>query len=88
MTELNLADIEFLITFILKFENLNNISINVYSIEDKQILPLWFIDNKKEKCVNLLYLQNSTTTDTFRGSRTCRVSQISEKKNKKFFCDR
>jgi len=35
------------------------ISINVYGIENKQALPLWLTDNKKEKHVNLLYLQNS-----------------------------
>ena len=50
-TMLNLAVIEFPITFkdISKFENLNNISINVYSIEDKQILPLQLTNDKKEK---------------------------------------
>jgi len=54
---MNLANIEFPITFkgIPKFENLNNISINVY-IDNKQIRPLWFTDDKKEKHVNLLYL--------------------------------
>ena len=56
---LNLADIEFPITFqnIKKFENLN-VSINVYGIEDKQILPLRLTGDKKEKYISLLY-QNS-----------------------------
>jgi len=34
-------------------------SINVYGIENEQILPLRLIDNKKEKHINLLYLQDS-----------------------------
>ena len=59
MTVLNFVDIEFP-TFkdIPKFENLNNVSINVYSIEDKQFLPLRLTDDKRDKHVNL-YLQDS-----------------------------
>ena len=51
MTVLNLTDIEFPITFknISKFERLNMVSINVYGIENKQVLPLRFTDDKKEK---------------------------------------
>ena len=48
----NLASIEFPITFkdIKKFENIDlNVSINVYGIEDKQILPLWLTSDKKKK---------------------------------------
>ena len=61
MIVLNLTDIEFPITFknISKFERLNMVSINVYGIENKQVLPLRFTDGKKEKHVNLLYLQDS-----------------------------
>ena len=57
-TVFNLADIEFPITSkdIPKFKNLNNISINVYSIEDKQIVLLRLTDVKKDKHVNHLYL--------------------------------
>jgi len=40
-----------------KFERLNLVS-NVYGIENKQILPLRLTGNKKEKHVNMLYLQN------------------------------
>jgi len=40
-----------------KFERLN--VINVYDIKNKQIVPLRLTDNKKEKHVNLLYLQDS-----------------------------
>jgi len=34
-------------------------SINVYGIENKQVLPLRQADDKKKKHVNLLYLQDS-----------------------------
>ena len=55
---LNLADIEILMTIkdISKFEHLNAVSINVYGIENGQVHFL--IDNKKEKHVNVLYLQD------------------------------
>ena len=55
-TVLNLAGIEFPITFkdIPKFERLNAVSINVYGIENKQVLPLRLISDKKDKHVNLL----------------------------------
>ncbi|KYM75636.1 hypothetical protein ALC53_13699, partial [Atta colombica] len=61
MTVLNLTDIEFPITFkdISKFERFNMVSINMYGIENKQVHPLRFTDDKKEKHVNLLYLQDS-----------------------------
>ena len=57
---LNLAGIEFPITFkdIPKFERLNAVSINVYGIENKQVLPLQLTSNKKDKHVNLLYMQD------------------------------
>ncbi|KYN45299.1 hypothetical protein ALC56_00244 [Trachymyrmex septentrionalis] len=60
MTVLNFAGIEFPITFkdISKFERLNAVSINVHGIENKQIFPLWLTSDKKEKHVNLLYLQD------------------------------
>jgi len=58
---LNLKDIEFPITLtqIKKFENQNNISINVYCIEKKKelsILPIRLIEKKMDKHVNLLYV--------------------------------
>jgi len=61
MTVLNLTDTEFPITSkdISKFERLNMVSINVYSIENKQVLPLRLTDDKKKKHVNFLYVQDS-----------------------------
>jgi len=41
-----------------KFECLNVVSINVYDIENKHVLPLRLIGDKKEKHVNMLYLQD------------------------------
>jgi len=90
---LNLMDIEFPITFkdISKFERLNMVSIDVYGIENKQIL-LRLTDDKKEH-VNLLYLQDSHNDNL--GHFVCIKnlshlvsSQITRKKNKNFFGDR
>ena len=42
-----------------KFENLNNISINIYEKQKEMtIFPLRFTDMKSDKHVNLLYVQN------------------------------
>ncbi|XP_018346999.1 PREDICTED: uncharacterized protein LOC108751371 [Trachymyrmex septentrionalis] len=94
-TVLNLAGIEFPITFkdISKFENLNNISINVYSIENKQVLPLRLTSDKKDKHVNLLYMQDSCNDNITHFAWIKKLSrlvssQLSKKKNKKYFCDR
>jgi len=69
------------------------VSINVYGIENKQVLPLRLTDDKKEKHVNLLYLQDSHNDNI--GHFACiknlsRLvsSQITRKKNKKFFYNR
>jgi len=51
-----------------KFEQLNNVSINVYGIENKQMFPLYITDDKKEKHVNMLYLKDpNIVSATFRG---------------------
>ncbi|XP_011069295.1 PREDICTED: uncharacterized protein LOC105155092 [Acromyrmex echinatior] len=73
---LNLADIEIPISFkdIPKFENLNNISINVYSIEDKQLQ-----DSRNDNIRHFAWTKNLSHLVS---------SQISGKKNKKYFCDR
>jgi len=47
------------LTQIKKFENQNNISINVYCIEKQKelsILPIQLVDRKMDKHVNLLYV--------------------------------
>jgi len=69
MTILNLTNIEFpmILKDISKFARLNAVSINVYAIENKQVLSLRLTDNKKEKHVNLLYLQDSHNIRHFAG---------------------
>jgi len=67
---LNLKDIEFpkTLTQIKKIENLNDISINVYCTEKKKelsILPIRFADTKRDKRVNLLYVQNDDDVGHF-----------------------
>ncbi|XP_011697752.1 PREDICTED: uncharacterized protein LOC105455823 [Wasmannia auropunctata] len=95
---LNLKDIEFPVTLsqIKKFENLNTISINVYGIETKgeqhTILPIRLTNQKMERHVNLLYVEEENSNDGHftwikNLSRLVR-SQLTKNKNKKFFCDR
>ncbi|XP_018355119.1 PREDICTED: uncharacterized protein LOC108756057 [Trachymyrmex septentrionalis] len=94
-TVLNLAGIEFPITFkdILKFERLNAVSINVYGIENKQVLPLRLTSDRKDKHVNLLYMQDPRDDGVghfawIKNLSHLVSSQLSKKKNKKYFCDR
>ncbi|XP_072761307.1 uncharacterized protein [Anoplolepis gracilipes] len=57
-TVLNLQDIEFPVTLnqIKKFEIYNDISINVYTIENENIVPIRLTEQKRDKHVNLLYV--------------------------------
>ena len=58
---LNLAGIEFPMTLkdISKFECLNTMLINVYDIENGQVLPLRLTDERsKKKHINVLYMQD------------------------------
>lgn len=45
-----------------KFENQNDISINVFGHEDKEIFPLRIIKSKRKSHVDLLYLKNNRDT--------------------------
>jgi len=95
-TVLNLKDIVFPMTLnqIKKFENLNDISINVYGIEKQKelsILPIRLTDRKLDKHVNLLYVQDESDIGHFvwiKNLSRLVSSQISRKEHKKFFCDR
>ena len=64
-------------------------SINVYGIENKQILPLRLTNEKKEKHVNVLYVQDPRNDDVGHFawiknlSRLVR-SQISGKRTRNF----
>jgi len=89
-TMLNLKDIEFPMTLnqIKKFENLNEISINVYCIEKKEILPIRVTDKKLDKHINLLYVQDNNDMEHFvwiKNLSRLVSSQISRKEHKKFF---
>ncbi|KYN18063.1 hypothetical protein ALC57_09637 [Trachymyrmex cornetzi] len=92
---LNLASIEFpmILKGINKFERLNAMSINVYGIENKQVLPLRLTSDKKEKHINVLYLQDPRNDGIghfawIKNLSRLVSSQLSRQKNKKFFCDR
>jgi len=95
-TVLNLKGIELPITLtqIKKFENLNNISINVYCIEKKKelsIFPIRLAEKKMDKHVNLLYVQNDDYVGHFAWIKNLSrlvSSQLSKHKSKKYFCDR
>ncbi|EZA49525.1 hypothetical protein X777_12263 [Ooceraea biroi] len=69
-TVLNLQGVEFPVTLkdIGKFERLNNsVSINVFGTEEHNkkinVLPLGLTDNKRDKHVNLLYVQDPRDND-------------------------
>ncbi|XP_071574664.1 uncharacterized protein [Temnothorax nylanderi] len=92
---LNLQDIEFLMTLnqIKKFENLNDISINVYSIEKHKelaILPIRLTDRKMDRHVNLLYMHDDNMGHFAWIKNLSRLvsSQVNKNRNKKYFCDR
>ncbi|XP_011706330.1 PREDICTED: uncharacterized protein LOC105461527, partial [Wasmannia auropunctata] len=93
---LHLKDIDFPITLsqIKKFENLNAISINVYTIENQaqvSILPIHLADTKKEKHVNLLYVEKDGVGHfTWIKNFLFRLvsSQLSKNAHKKYICDR
>jgi len=64
----------------------------MYSIENKQVLPLWLIDDKKKKkYVKVLYVQDPCDNvghfAWIKNLSRLMSSQINGKKNKKFFCD-
>ncbi|EGI64856.1 hypothetical protein G5I_06694, partial [Acromyrmex echinatior] len=106
-TVLNLEGIEFPVTLkqITKFELLNDISINVFTERRKRggkkdgdnvIVPLRLTKEKKEKHVNLLYLQESRRDDEnviahftwIKDLSRLIGSQLSKNTGKKYLCDR
>ncbi|XP_077270167.1 uncharacterized protein LOC143901616 [Temnothorax americanus] len=96
---LDLRDIEFPMTLsqIKQFERLNDISINVYTIEGQKtsnVLPIRLTDRTSvKKHVNLLYMQDPRDNNVghfawIKNLSRLVSSQLSKKKNKKYFCDR
>ncbi|XP_070155824.1 uncharacterized protein [Polyergus mexicanus] len=92
-TVLNLQDIEFPMTLsqIKKFE-LHNISINVYCIEkENNIVPIRLSEQKKDRHVNLLYMQDSQDVGHFawiKNLSSLVSSQLSCGKRRQYICDR
>ncbi|XP_077275837.1 uncharacterized protein LOC143904786 [Temnothorax americanus] len=97
-TVLNLQGIEFPMTLkqIKKFERLNDISINVYTIEGEKtpnVLPIRLTDLKREKHVNLLYVQDPRDDNVghfawIKNLSRLVSSQLSRYDGRKYFCDR
>ena len=76
---------------IAKFEKLNAISVNVFSIEEKSVVPLRLTKNKQEKHVNLLYVLGQDNEAHFAYIRDLSrlvSSQTSKGKRKNYICDR
>ena len=78
-----------------KFEPLNDISINVYTIEGEKtpiVLPIRLTDRKREKHVNLLYVQDPRDDNVglfaWIKNQPLVSSQLSRHYGRKYFCDR
>ncbi|XP_029674784.1 uncharacterized protein LOC115242537 [Formica exsecta] len=88
----NLQGIKFPVTVnqIKKFELLNDMSINVYSIEEKNIVPIRLSELKRDKHVNLLYMEDNNVGHFAWIKNLSRLvsSQLSKKEHKKYICDR
>ncbi|XP_076638294.1 uncharacterized protein LOC143350227 [Colletes latitarsis] len=92
-TVLNIQDIEFPMTLnqIKKFEYINNISINVYTIENKKVLPIRVTDKKIERHVNFLYLEGANDMGHFAWIKNLSrlvCTQLSKHNGRKYFSDR
>ncbi|XP_071576328.1 uncharacterized protein [Temnothorax nylanderi] len=97
-TVLNLRDIEFPVTLsqIKNFERFNDVSINVYTVEGEKtpnVLPIRLTDLKREKHVNLLYVQDPRDDNVghfawIKNLSRLVSSQLSTHRGRKYFCDR
>lgn len=92
-TVLNVKDIEFPIRRedIKKFEKLNNISVNVYILDDKyKCVPNRLTKDKKDRHVNLLLIQDREKSHYVWIKDLSRLvsKQLTTYSHKKFFCDR
>ena len=96
---LNFDGIEFPVTLkdITRFERANSVSINVYGIEEEKeslkVLPIRLTDDKKERHVNLLYVQDPRDDNLshyawIKNLSRLVSSQLSRHKGRKFICDR
>ncbi|XP_050452581.1 uncharacterized protein LOC126852138 [Cataglyphis hispanica] len=92
---LNLQDIEFPVTVnqIKKFERANDISINVYCLEEKNIVPIRLSELKRDKHINLFYVQDPRDDNVghfawIKNLSRLVSSQLSKKEHRKYICDR
>ncbi|XP_019700764.2 uncharacterized protein LOC109504640 [Harpegnathos saltator] len=103
---LNMHDIEFpmRINQIKKFERLNDISINIHSMEKRYdnaakkeenvVVPIRLTEQKMEKHVNLLHIPNPQACDNtghfawIKNLSRLVSSKLSKKEHKKHICDR
>ncbi|KYM95737.1 hypothetical protein ALC62_13644, partial [Cyphomyrmex costatus] len=85
---LNLTGIEFPMTLNQIKEALNDISINVYAIEN-EIVPIRLAERKRSKHVNLLYVEDDIGGHFVLIKNLSRLvrSQVTKMEHKKYFCD-
>ncbi|XP_043276076.1 uncharacterized protein [Venturia canescens] len=94
-TILNLAGINFPMSLdqIKKFENLNDISINVYSAPNNVVQPIRLSKQKKVKHINLLYIEDVMDVNMGHFAWIKNLSmlvskQLSAHNGRKYICDR
>ena len=90
--ELNMEGIEYPVPLkkIPKFEALNNISVNVFGIDNQRlIIPVRITEEKKEKHVNLLFLSNSKNNHyvLIKDMSRLLAGQLNHHDPKTFICD-
>ncbi|XP_070171035.1 uncharacterized protein [Polyergus mexicanus] len=103
MTVLNLEGVKFPMSLnrITRFERINDISINVYTVRDKKegkggcrIVPLRLTSDKRDRHINLLYFDDTTRRDNathfawIKNLSRLVGSQLSDRRNKSHICDR
>lgn len=98
-TVLNLRNINFPMTLnqISKFEQLNDISINVYTYEKEKtekpykIFPIRLSSEKRGRHINMLYMQDQSNEGHFMWIKNLSrlvTSQLSKNRSKKYICNR
>ncbi|XP_070169549.1 uncharacterized protein [Polyergus mexicanus] len=102
-TVLNLKGVKFPMSLnkITRFERINDISINVYTVRNKKegkdgcrVVPLRLTDDKKDRHVNLLYFDDMTRRDDathfawIKNLSRLVGSQLSGRRHKSHICDR
>ncbi|KAL6418908.1 hypothetical protein ACFW04_014170 [Cataglyphis niger] len=93
-TVLNLQNIEFpvIVNQIKNFERVNDISINVYCLEEKNIVPIRLSELKRDKYINLFYVQDPRDNNVghfawIKNLSRLVSSQLSKHNGQKYICD-